>query len=275
MILLFATACESNKPMKARAPAVSAPNATVPSCSSDVLACVQGRSILNEDLDRAAGQLNPLLARQYRTRAGRVELLNALIERELLEGEARKRGIHEREAVRRQVDDYQRRLTAKILAEELPLLPPSESRMRSYYDEHLTDFVQPERFSVTRVALVGETLERTRAALSGGATASALTTRGSPAKSLQVAKSDVPASAWLALHKALAGDKVTEPVKMGGVVYLLRVDGHSPARSLPFEKVKPRIIERLAPAQRRLAIQALGQQLREQRSVEVHLENLD
>jgi hypothetical protein len=147
--------------------------------------------------------------------------------------------------------------------------------MRSYFNEHSKEFVRSERFTITRVSLAGQTPDSVREGLTKGASASGINSNGGSARVLTVTREDVPPKAWTALHLALNGAKITDPVKLGGGAYLLRIDRYQPEEPQTFEQAKSKIIERLAPAQRRLAIQALGQALRGQRDVEVHLENLD
>lgn len=228
-----------------------------------------------EELTRARDTLDPLLARQYRNRAGRGELLEALIDRELLVLEARTRGIDQRPAVRAQVLAYEQRLIAKALAKEIKLQAPDEARLRAWYRKHPADFTEPEQFEAVRVRFAKGQAKAARAAFDGRASLGNMRRAGLDAQRVRLTARDVPTAVWVALHKAWEGPKVTEELTVGDERWLVRVVKYRARILRPFESVKSEIAARLRPAQRRLAIDALVKSLRQKHAVEVRRELVD
>ncbi|ATB38883.1 hypothetical protein CYFUS_004320 [Cystobacter fuscus] len=121
--------------------------------SSQVVGTYEGGVITEAELMAEVARLPPRLREQFETPAGRGEFIRSMIDKRLLAQEARRRGLHERPDIQRQVRELEERLSIQaLMAEEEKAAPPvSEEALRAYYDMHQTELTEPERVRVVRV----------------------------------------------------------------------------------------------------------------------------
>jgi peptidyl-prolyl cis-trans isomerase C len=103
-----------------------------------IAARYDGGVVTVEDLHREASRLPPILRARLETDAGRRDLLSAVVEKRLLAGEARRRGLDRAPEIRREVEELEERLAIQALlaAEEKAMGAPSDVELRAWFEAH-------------------------------------------------------------------------------------------------------------------------------------------
>jgi len=102
--------------------------------SGKTLVSINGKKITEGDLD-FLGTINPRIAAQLSSPAGKKRILDNLVEQELLYQEAVKKGINRDPEVRAKAELYRRVIVAQSLLDK-----EMETAAKKYYDEHKGEF---------------------------------------------------------------------------------------------------------------------------------------
>lgn len=236
-----------------------------------------GGTISESELLREAGRLPPGLREQFQTTVGKREFVRSMVDKQLLYAEARRRGILDRDDIRRQVRETEERLSIQALMaeEERSWGTPTVAELRAAYEADPSVYRTPERVHVARVLALTST-----GAAPAKARLAALRTR--VVKGEPVAK---VAAAGEGPEKVLGGDfgwvvagggpeKVAamQLKKVGEVSGLIETPAglaffvlleRQEARTPPFEEVQGAVAARLAPTRQRKSFDELVGRLRQ------------
>lgn len=255
-----------------------------------VVATYASGKVTAEELQREANRLPPALREKFDTPDGRRELTSAMIDKRLLAGEARKRGLADDPEVRRQVEELEQRLTIQALlaAEEKQAGPPTIEELRAYYDAHQGELASPERARASRilvnVARGASEAERARARARLQALADRVR-RGEPFEKVAeqgegpertrggdlgfVLKGSLPDHKLSEAIFALGQPKAVSPVFDSADGYaVVQLVERTPARVPAFEEVRAEVANRLAPGRQRMVFEGLLARLRADAKVE-------
>jgi parvulin-like peptidyl-prolyl isomerase len=148
----------SEAPSPQPAASSSAPAQTLsPELKEKVLAKVGGREITLGEYAATLERMGEFERLRYQSPERRKQLLDEMIEVELLAGEARRRGLHERPETQARL---RQALRDELMRQERQSLPsPSEiptAEVRAYFEKHKNEFREPERRRVAHIELDGE-----------------------------------------------------------------------------------------------------------------------
>ena len=239
-----------------------------------VLAVVEGDRITESMFRKEAENLPPYIRPIVETQSGRMQFLDSLITRDLLMREALRRGIDRRVDVRSRLEQARRSILLEALlrevAENAP--PPSEERLRNYYEENRANLETGERVRVRHILFkeegkAAEIAQRAKnrepfeqlmqaSEAAGGTTADlGLIERGSFDKDFEKAAFGAP-------ENSIAG-----PVKTLYGYHVIQVLEKRPAGLPPFEEVKGKIAAELREGTQREAFETLVTGLKKQAKI--------
>ena len=113
-----------------------------------------------EELKEHARQQSPFTRHKYATTEGQIELVDQLVKLELLAREAARTGMHHQPEVQQALKRAMvNQLLATRLQEPEAGVEISEERLHQFYQENITDYVQPERVRVSHVFFAAESDE--------------------------------------------------------------------------------------------------------------------
>lgn len=243
-----------------------------------VLAVVEGDRITESMFRKEAENLPPYIRPIVETQSGRMQFLESLITRDLLMREAVRRGVDRRVDVRGRLEQARRSILLEALlrevAESAP--PPSEERLRDYYEENKATLETGERVRVRHILFkeegkAGEFAQRAKnrdpfeklmqaAEAAGGTTADlGLIERGSFDKDFEKAAFGAP-------ENSIAG-----PVKTLYGYHVIQVLEKRPAGLPPFEEVKGKIAAELREGTQREAFETLVTGLKKQAKIRLNV----
>jgi parvulin-like peptidyl-prolyl isomerase len=287
---LLVGACKGKE--SAPAPAAAQVGAEV---EAKVLAKVGDRTITVGDFLEALASLDEIDRARYESPARRKELLDALIETEALAQEARKQGLEKDPAV---AQELRMALRDAMLREIHRAVPKPEAidaaEVRAYYEAHLASYSEPERRRLQAIVVPSEA-EAKKAAAQLGAEPSAVRfgevvkARSQDASAKTGAPLDllgdvgfvsapgddrgtnarIPEEVRRAAHALKGVGGVSEPIKAGGALWIVRVTSLSAARARTFEEVEKTIRVALAQEKRQAAEQAKLLELAKEANVSV------
>ena len=116
-----------------------------------VVAWVGDVQITRQQVINDVAKLSPIFRRQFSSAAGRKEILDAMVDKRVLEIEARRRGLHRDPEIRRQVEQLERRLIVRALIDQEKAAPPTDEKLQAYADAHRAELLDPERVRVARI----------------------------------------------------------------------------------------------------------------------------
>lgn len=271
---------------RASSPGTAAPVEVPCRPGGEVVACVGGRALTRDEFEAAVEGLDPVLRREFTTPNGKREFLRSLVDKVLLAQEARRLGLHEQAAVRRQVAALEDRLIVRALLAQ-QVTEPGEAALKAWFEEHAPEFQQPESFRLGRVLLIaaderalpalrGEA-RQLRALLVGGRKLDELAERG--AGSERSRKGDlgwvesnsqaVPKAVLEVVSKLTNAGEVAPVVEVGRELHVVQLLDRRPARPLSFEEARGQVANRLRPKSQRQAFDRLVEHLRKQTPVEI------
>lgn len=248
--------------------------------------------ITEAEVQREAQRLPAGLREQFESEAGRREFIRSMVDKRLLELEARKRGLHERPDIRRQVEELEVRLIVQALLaeEERAVGAPGEAAAREYYQRHQKELTEPERMRVARVqvAIPVDATEAARKAARQKAESLASRLRRGESLATIGPLGDGPErlrGGELGLFApgefpdaALedAASSLTEPGALSPVI--AQPDAYSflvlmervPSRVPAFEEVRSAVENRLMPSHQRKVFDGLLEKLRREQDINVH-----
>jgi peptidyl-prolyl cis-trans isomerase C len=250
-----------------------------------------GGVVTEAELAAESSKLPSPLHEQFESAVGQREFVRSMIDKRLLELEARRRGLHEDAAILKQVRELESRLIIQALlaAEEQRVGAPSEQTLREYYQEQRQTLAQPERVRVARVfvavppnataaqrAQARQRVERFAQRLSRGEPFAKVAgvgegperTQGGDLGFLGRGEGREPAleKAAFALDKPGA---VSPVVSESGGFSVLQLLERREARIPPFEEVRSQIEARVLPQHKRKVFESLLARLRQAGAVEI------
>lgn len=121
--------------------------------SGKVVGRYSGGVVTEGELIAESSKLPSPLREQFESPNGQREFLRSMVDKRLLEQEARRRGLHEQPDIQKQVRELEERLIIQALlaAEEQQVGAPTEETLRAYYQGQRQELGQPERVRVARV----------------------------------------------------------------------------------------------------------------------------
>src|SRR5688500_5749268 len=139
-------ACSSGAPGVSIAADAGAGGRLTPEQASQVLAKVGARSITLGDFAAALERMDPFERMGYQTKERRQALLDEMINVELLDGEAERRGLARRPETIELVRQCQRdELLARLRASQPRPAERPAGDVSRYYQEHRAEFGEPEQ----------------------------------------------------------------------------------------------------------------------------------
>lgn len=260
------------------------PPAQPPPLAASIAARWDGGVVTAEEVRAAAARLPVGLREQFGTINGQGEFLEAVIARKLLHDEARRRGLAEREDIKRQVVELEERLVIQaLLADaEKALGPPSEAELREYFRRHEAEFSSPPRVRVSRILLRGKPeakallsrAEGIRARLKGGESIEKLASLGEgPEAQLKgdlgwvSEATDDETTTALGLLKA---GQVAPVVPTASGLSILVATAREESRLPAFEEVRETLAGRVSAGRQRRAFDELVKRLREEARIQLN-----
>lgn len=253
---------------------------------STALARWDGGTITNDELEAAVSELPVALRRQFGSRAGRREFVDALVAKRLLAQEARRLGLTNRADIKRQVSELEERLAVQaLLADALAAAGPApEEELRQYYEANAASLATAPRWRVARVLLRGNPsdrklrgrLEALRARALHHEKVDSLARLGDGPEREKAGDlgwvstaTDPLSTAALALRSA--GDVSPVIADPEGLFFLVLTEREE-ARVPTFDEARPAVINRLAAVRERRVFDGLVHRLRAGAEVKVNEE---
>jgi peptidyl-prolyl cis-trans isomerase C len=116
------------------------------------VAIVNGRTLSTQDVKAKLEEQPPVVRGRYASLEKKKEFLDNLIRFELLVQEARRQGLEKDPEIQATLEKV---MVQKLLRkqQEAAAGTPGDAELRKYYDEHLSEFVRPERVRVSHIFL--------------------------------------------------------------------------------------------------------------------------
>lgn len=180
-------------------------------------------------------------------------------------------------------------LTHRVIGQEVgSRINFPEAELRKYYDEHKSEFVRQEQVFLSQIviSLEGKTPEQIANAEAKAKDLVARARKGEKFGELAAANSDDPETARnggqlpprqrgmsvKAIDDVVFKEKkgfVTDPIRLGSALYILRIDERFEAGQAPFEEVKDQIQDRLSEPRMAPKVRELLSRLRQQAFLEI------
>ena len=286
IVLAMLSACET-QPM--------APDAEPVDAAVGVVAWVGDLTVTRQQVIDDVSKLSPLFRRQFASAAGRREMLDALVDKRVLEIEARRRELHRDPKIRRQVEQLENRLIVRALIDQEQATPPTDEQLQAYIDAHRAELLEPERFRVARILVAVP--EDASPARRGQARrrAHALRERvlqGEPFDEIAAdgegpERRQAGALGWIArgdrddpaLEKAIFSlqhpDSLSEVIECKGGYAVLRLQERREARLPPLSEIRSKVRGKITPTLQRKAFDELVFRLREHTPIRIDFSALD
>jgi peptidyl-prolyl cis-trans isomerase C len=122
-----------------------------------VAASWKGGSVGVDEVAAEARRLPPGLKEAFETSEGHREFARAVVAKRLLFDEAKRRGLSQREDIRRQVDELEQRLAVQALLdqEKRAQARPTDAVLKTYFEQHRAEFDSPAAVHVLRFFFKG------------------------------------------------------------------------------------------------------------------------
>jgi peptidyl-prolyl cis-trans isomerase C len=260
----------------------------------EALATAGGEILLTaEEFRDRVSQQSPFLRPRYETPEGRQDFVDQLVRFELLAREAAREGIHHDPEVQQAL---KRAMVNRLLAKRVQQVDENaeveEARLRAYYEDNISDFVQPERIRVSHIFVAypsGAEADRARALEKARGVARAL--REAPADQAGTFGRLARENSEDAASRVVAGDlryqsreqlteawgakmaeaafalervgAVTDVVEGDKGYHVLRLVGRQRAVDRKFEDVRPQLVNRVRRDDRNRQFDAFVDALRE------------
>jgi peptidyl-prolyl cis-trans isomerase C len=250
------------------------------------LAIVAGDPITRAEFDTELAGLPENYRAMAADPAVQKEFLDTLVTREVLFRMAEKKGLLAEPAIRKQIDDYTRKLAVATLLErevEQQVARITAAEAKEYYTAHPDEFRQGAQVHARHI-LVGEQKEAARLLAqlkSGTADFADLARKHSTCPSAERGgdlgfftrdRMDKPfADAAFALQPG----ELSEVIKTRFGYHIIKVEETRPAHQQDFDEVKEMLIERLRMERKNQLFTELVAQLKKEFGVEIHPERLD
>jgi peptidyl-prolyl cis-trans isomerase C len=264
--------------------------------SGPVVASGDGVSVTTDEFKKKLDEQSPFIRARYSTLDRKKEFLENLIRFELLAKEARARGLDKDPEVQETLEKI---MVQKLVRQEFEdeKAKASDSDVRKYYDEHLEEFVKPERVRASAILFTAPAGSSQRAAKGADAKKALARLKVDEAKNplafsnLARELSDDPVSraaggdlgyrsreelsAQYSPELAAAAFGLKDPGQESGVVEtpkgfaILRLGARQAAVDRPFDEVKPQLAARIGREARTKEFDAFVKGLREKASIKI------
>ena len=242
-----------------------------------VLAVVDGQPLTEAALLKEAESLPPYVRTILETAAGRAQFLESVITRDLLMREALRRGIDRRPEVADRIAMARKSIVLEALlrdgAEKAPGL--SDAALRKIYDANPSLHQVGERVRVSHMLFrdKGRALRILGRAKAGEPFESLMkevaATNGEVAADLgEIERGNFVKEFEVAAFAATPGE-VTGPIKTTYGYHVIKVYAKSPAGTISFEEMKPKLLAEQREQAQRDAFEGLIADLRKQATVRV------
>lgn len=271
----------------------------------DPVANVGGTVITTEDFKAKLDEQSPFIRARYTTLERKKEFLDNLIRFEVLAAEAERRGLKEDPEVQSTIKKVmvQKLIRAEFDENEAAKNIPEEE-LKKYYDEHLDEYVKPERVRVSHIFLAAEKGDPRRDKIKGEANkilADVKTKEAGPDKVAFMESARLRSDD--AATKALGGDLSFKTIEeltsawgtafaaptfdmktigdIGSLIetdkgfHLVKLTGRQAALDRPFDQVKSQIQNRLYREKRTKAFDEFVATLKTKANVQIHDAVLD
>ena len=250
--------------------------------SPKILARVDGQEITEEDVDKFLQSMGPQGMMMYGNEEGRKLILDELISMRLFALDGAKAKLDETPEFKRAMAEFRMRMLAQAAMHELVKdIEPTEDDARKFYDEHQEQFMQPERVHARHILLSddvtsADTMAKVQADLKAGVSfdeiAKAVSTCPSAPQGGDLGEFQrgqmVPDFEAAAFALAEPGD-VSEPVKTQFGWHIIKLERRIPAAPVPFEQVRPQIMQQLENEKISELLQGKAEELRKAYMVEI------
>lgn len=291
--------CDKQREQPTPAPSASAyaPSELPAELKKQVLAKVGDRTITLGEFAATLERMDPFERLRYSSRERREQLLKEMMDVELLAQEARRRGLHKLPETQERLREILRDELLRQVRADVP--EPSEipvGEVRRYYEEHRSEFSEPERRRASLIVLSGRAEAAKLLTAARNATPErwgelyqahsidAERSKGSPEPldlagdvgivSAPGAEPNENPRLTLPLRTALfeirgVGDVYPNVVEDKGKFYILRMTGRTPARQRTFAEAERAIRVRLVQRRVQQREAAFEKELRKRYPVEI------
>ena len=260
------------------------------------VATIDGEAMTLGYLESAIERQSPLLRKELDDPTKREEFLQKLINMELLAAEAERRGYADDDEVESVLRNQLASLMHRRLADEIAEQEPTEEDLRAYYEEHIDSYRKPEKMRARHILisdrakaeqlladiekkepsqyefrrLAQENSEDEATRLRGGDLT--FFPRPSERREDDPEVPDAVAEAAFALEEN--GDISQELVKTDAGFHVVMRTGHRDKMDLSFEEARDRLVMLVKREQRKEAVEAAIDALKERFPVKLHEEHL-
>ena len=242
-----------------------------------VLAVVDGEPLTEATLMKEMENLPPYVRPILETAAGRTQFLESVITRNLLMREALRRGIDRRPEVADRIGMARKSIVLEALLRDVAEKAPglSDAALRKIYDADPAMHQVGERVRVSHMlfrdkARALEILRRVKAGETFESLMKEVAARdGEVAADLGEVERGNFVKEFEAAAFATAPGEVTGPVKTTFGFHLIKVYAKSPAGTVSFEEMKPKLLAEQRELAQRDAFEALIAGLRKQATVRI------
>lgn len=257
---------------------------------SQVLARIDDVVITVGDFQTRINQQSPYVRARYTSLERKREFLDNLVRFEVLAREAQKRGLQNDEEVQRTMKQV---MIQKLMKDEfdstVKLEDISDADCQKYYDAHPEEFNKAEEVRVADIVVKDAATAKKvlgdarikgvepagfRELVAQYSQDAATKDRGGDLRYFDASTKELPAEIVKASFALVNVGDVSEPVKSGGALHLLKLTGRRKALVRPFDEVKAQIKNRLFRDKRTAAMEDFVKKLREKSKVEVHEDRL-
>ena len=249
-----------------------------------VVAKVADREIRERDIDQIITMMGPQGAMMYDNPQGRRAVLDELVSMNLfaLKGEEEK--LDQTPEFKAALETFRVQSLARAAIDAaLKGVTVSDEDAKKFYDEHPSQFTQPERVHVRHILVSddvtsADTLAKVQADLKAGASFDVVAKELSLCPSAaqggdlgEISKGQmVPEFEAAAFALKNPGD-LSEPVRTQFGWHIVKLEGRTPETLEPFDAVKPRLIQYLENEKRSEAFKAAVEELKKVHKVEILL----
>lgn len=260
-----------------------------------ILAKGGGILVTEGTLDERIALMKPMGRKRFSSPRGKRRLLTAMSETLLLYGESRKQGLDKDPKVRALVEIYERNQAVEMLRKSvLDAVTLDEKDLREAYDQQKDRYRVPRKVKVSQIVLETTKGDADDPALEKEARGLAERARGgedfaSLAKKFShdkksgarggeigfITRRSVPPAVYEAAMKLEKAGDVSDPVRSGTQLRVLKVTEIVPERTKPFEEVRPWMEKSLLNGKKRQVWNDYLEGLKKTAGLEIYEERIE
>jgi peptidyl-prolyl cis-trans isomerase C len=269
-----------------------------PAKTGGAVATVGNATISVDEFNDMLKRIPPFNRKRYATKAGKMELLDKLVEEELFYQEALRKGLEKDKEFEKRMEQIRRGILASMVKKDLyeADIPVTDAEIKEYYDKNLDKFENPETVKLKLILIKPKNLtddkEKAAAKVRADQAYKKLKS-GTPWEKVCDEYSDDVASkkkdgSLPAMRKGLRGEEfdnvVFKMTKKGEISEpfwdkrgwnIVQFEEKEAAKAKDFEEVKKTIERRLKQEKQKDKMDATMKQLREKANVKVNEDVLD